>query len=202
MTSHEYLQSLRSHLKSLPAETREEILMEISSHIQDALSQPGASLDAILARLGPPERVAAAYRDNFLLRRARRSFSPVVMVHAAVRIATKGVFGCLVGFCAMFGYLFGGGLVLVALLQPVFPHHTGMWMVGSEIVGFGIQFPVPGPPAREVLGQAIIPICLTAGAVIVLITSGCIHLFLRTSRFVQDHFRTSPDPIAHPAAAH
>lgn len=201
MTSQEYLQSLRSHLKSLPAATREEIVLEIASHIQDALSQPGASLDAILARLGPPERVAAAYRDNFLLRRARRSFSPVVMAHAAVRLATKGIFGFLVFLCAMVGYSVGGSFVLLALMKPIFPHNTGLW-IGPEVFNMGFRFPPPGPPAHEVLGQTIIPVCLIAGAAIVVLTAGCIRLFLRTSRFVQNHFRNSPESIGQPVTAH
>ncbi len=202
MTSQEYLETLRSHLKSLPAETREEIVLEIASHIQERLSQPGSSLGEVLARLGPPEHVAAAYRDNLLLRRARRSVSPVVIAHAVLRIATKGLFGFLVAVCATVGYAFGGGLVLVALMKPIFPHNTGLWISGSRIVNSGVQFPAPGPPAHEVLGQAVIPICLVLGAAIVLLTTGCARFFLRTSRFVQAHFRSSTESIAHPVAAH
>ncbi|HEY3929311.1 MAG TPA: DUF1700 domain-containing protein [Candidatus Koribacter sp.] len=201
MTSQEYLQSLRSYLKSLPSETREEIVLEIASHIQDALAQPGASLDAILARLGPPERVAAAYRDNFLLRRARRSFSPVVAAHAAVRLATKGIFGFIVAACATVGYCFGGGMVLVALMKPIFPRHTGLWVSGGHVINSGVIFPIPAPPAHEILGQAIIPICLVLGTAIVLLTTGCVQLFLRTSRFVQKQFQTSAEAMPRPATA-
>ncbi|HEY3929310.1 MAG TPA: DUF1700 domain-containing protein [Candidatus Koribacter sp.] len=202
MTSQEYLQSLRSHLKSLPATTREEIVLEIASHIQDALSQPGASLEAILARLGPPERVAAAYRDNFLMRRARRSFSPIVIAHAAVRLATKGIFGFLVFLCAIIGYSIGGSFVFLALMKPILPHNTGLWIGGPEVVNMGVRFPPPGPPAHEVLGQTIIPVCLILGTGIVLLTVGCIRLFLRTSRFVQGHFQSSPEAVGNPVVAH
>lgn len=202
MTSQEYLQALRSHLKSLPAEVREEILLEISSHIQDALSQPGASLNAILARLGPPERVAAAYRDNLLLRRARRSFSPVVLARAVARLATKGIFGFVVFLCSTVGYCIGGGFVLVALLKPIFPNHTGMWIGGAQGFTMGVQFFPPGPPAHEVLGTTIIPLCLAIGAAFLLGTAGAVRLFLRTSRFVQQKFQAAPEPSIHPIAAH
>ena len=195
MTSHEYLQSLSSHLKSLPAEAREEILLEISSHIQDSLTQPGANLDEILARLGTPERVAAAYRDNILLRRARRSFSPVVMARAIVRLATKGVFGFIVFLCATIGYCIGGTFVLIALLKPIFPNHTGMWIGGPDAFTMGVQLFPPGPPAHEVLGRAIIPICLVLGTLILGATMVTGRLFLRTSRFVQEKFQPSPQPL-------
>jgi uncharacterized membrane protein len=202
MTSQEYLQSLRSQLKSMPAETREEILMEIASHIQDALARPGASLDDILARLGAPERVAAAYRDNLLLRRARRSFSPIVIARAMVRIATKGVFGCLVAAFTTVGYCFGGGMVLVALLKPIFPRHTGLWVSEGHMVSSGVQWPIPGPPAHEILGQSIIPICLILGTAIILLTTGMVRVFLRTSRFLQEQFQTSAELVGRPVAAH
>lgn len=201
MTSQEYLQTLRSHLKSLPAETREEILLEISSHIQDSLSQPGVTLDQVLTRLGPPDRVAAAYRDNILLRRARRSFSPVVMARAILRLATKGVFGFIVFLCATIGYCIGGTFVLIALLKPIFPNHTGMWIGGPDSFTMGVQLFPPGPPAHEILGQAIIPICLVLGSLILLATMVTVRLFLRTSRFVQEKFQPTPEPL-HAAAAH
>ncbi|ABF42565.1 membrane protein [Candidatus Koribacter versatilis Ellin345] len=182
MTSQEYLQSLRSYLKSLPAETREEILLEISSHIQDALSQPGAALDAILARLGPPDRVAAAYRDNLLLRRARLSISPVVMARTVARLATKGIFGFVVFLCATVGYCVGGGFVLVALCKPIFPNHTGMWIGGPESFTMGVQFFPPAPPAHEALGNYIIPLALFLGCLLILVTTMVIRFVLRTSR--------------------
>ena len=200
MTSHEYLQSLRSQLKSLPAEAREEILLEISSHIQDALTQPGATLDQVLARLGTPEHVASAYRDTLLLRRARRSFSPLVMARAVARIATKGIFGFVVFLFSAVGYCIGGGFVLVALLKPLFPHHTGMWLGGPEGFTMGVQFFPPGPPAHEVLGTTIIPLCLAIGAAFLLGTAGAVRLFLRTSRYVQQKFQLAPTPRA--VAAH
>jgi uncharacterized membrane protein len=202
MTSHEYLQALRSHLKSLPAETREEILLEISSHIQESLTQPGATLDEVLTRLGTPERVASAYRDNILLARARRSFSPIVMARAILRLATKGVFGFIVCVCATIGYCFGGGFVLVALLKPIFPNHTGMWVVDGRVINMGVLFPIPAPPAHEILGQAIIPICLVLGTFILLATFGAVRLFLRTSRFVQQKFQPAPDSLTHAVGAH
>lgn len=202
MTSQEYLQSLRSHLKALPAKTRDEIAMEIGSHIQESLAQPGATLDAVLGRLGTPERVAAGYRDNLLLRRARRSFSPLVMTHAVARIATKGIFGFVVAICATIGYAMGGGMVLVALLKPILPHNTGLWIGGPEGMTMGVHFPAPLPPAHEILGSNIIPIALVLGATAILLTTVAIRLFLRTSHFVQNQFAASPQSMSRAIAAH
>ena len=201
MTSQEYLQSLRSHLKSMPAATREEIVMEIASHIQESLAM-GVPLDEVLIHLGSPERVAAAYRDNLIIRRARRSFSPLASIRAMARIATKGIFGFAVAIFATVGYCFGGGMVLVAILKPIFPRNTGVWMNGSHLVNMGVIIPAPVPPVHDVLGQAIIPICLILGTGIVLLTTGIVRLFLRTSRFVQSQFQTTSEPISRPATAH
>ncbi len=90
--------------------------------------------------------------DGFLIRQASRSLSPLVLLRGALRLATKGFFGMLVLFVGIFGYLMGGGLVLTALLKPIFPANTGMWFRDGRMVGFGTQFPHIYPPAHEVLG--------------------------------------------------
>ena len=177
-----YLSSLRESLAPISLAEREEILREIGAHIRDSAEEPGASVESVLARLGPPAELAAQYRDGLLIRRASRSISPVLLLHATLRLATKGVFGMLVFFSGLFGYAMGGGLILTAFFKPILPNHTGVWVIGERIVGTGVQFPAPQPPAHEVLGLWYIPIALTAGSLALAATTIAIRLFLQTSQ--------------------
>lgn len=178
----EYLGSLRAHLGPMTLGEREEIVREISAHIRDSAEQEGASVADVLARLGPAEALAAQYRDGLLIRRASRSISPLVLLNAALRLATKGVSGVMVFFCGIFGYGIGGGFVLTALMKPVFPVNTGLWIRNGVLASFGTLFPPPGPPAHEVLGMWYIPFALTFGSLTLLLTTYVIRRCLRLSQ--------------------
>ena len=160
------------------------ILREIAAHIRDAQEEPGAKLDDVLARLGPPEKLAAQYRDGLLIRQASRSYSPVVLLRGTLRLATRGVSGMVVFFAGMFGYLIGGGCVLSAMLKPVFPQNTGVWMRDGHIVSSGTLLAIPAG-AHEVLGNWYIVIMLVLGSLLLLGTMYLIRATLRLSRLAQ-----------------
>jgi len=179
-----YLSVLRAHLGPMTLNEREEILREIAAHIRDAQEEPGAKLDDVLARLGPPEKLAAQYRDGLLIRQASRSYSPVVLLRGTLRLATRGVSGMVVFFAGMFGYLIGGGCVLSAMLKPVFPQNTGVWMRDGHIVSSGTLLAIPAG-AHEVLGNWYIVIMLVLGSLLLLGTMYLIRATLRLSRLAQ-----------------
>jgi uncharacterized membrane protein len=58
-----YLIELRLHLTRLTIGEREEIVREINAHIRDSAEESGVAVEAILARLGPAQELAAQYRD-------------------------------------------------------------------------------------------------------------------------------------------
>lgn len=180
-----YLSSLRTHLGPMTLSERDEIIREISAHIRDSAEESGVSVDAILARLGPAEELAAQYRDGILIRSASRSISPLKLMRGALRLATKGAFGVIVFFAGTFGYIMGGGMVLAGMIKPIFPAHTGMWVQDGRIVAFGTEFPQFGPPAHEVLGMWYIPLMLTAGSLTLLATTFVIRMSLRVSQHWQ-----------------
>jgi hypothetical protein len=165
---------------------REEILREISAHIRDSVEQSGSSLQIVLERLGPADELASQYRDGLLIRRASRSISPVLLLRAALRLATKGVSGVVVFFAAVFGYAMGGGLVLSAFAKCIFPAHTGVWIRGGELVSSGTQLYIPQSGAQEVLGWWYLPIALVFGSLLILLTTFVIRKSLRLSQTVQD----------------
>ena len=178
-----YLTALRSHLGPLTIAEREEIVLEIGAHIRDSAEQSGTAVSAILARLGTAEGLAAQYREGLLIRQASRSFSPLVLLRAALRLATKGVFGVLVFFLGIFGYAIGGGLVLTALVKPILPGNTGVWFDGNgHLISSGVIFPPPGSSAHEVLGLWYIPLALIVGSLTLLATTWSIRTSLSISQ--------------------
>jgi uncharacterized membrane protein len=187
-----YLSSLSTNLAPISLTDREEILREISAHIRDSAEESGSSVDAVLARLGPPQDLAAQYRDGLLIRRAVHSISPVLLLHASLRLATKGVFGMLVFFSGLFGYAIGGGLIATAFLKPILPAHTGVWVVGEQIVNAGVLFPPPQPPAHEILGWWYIVVALTVGSLTLAVTTIAIRAFLQISRRWQSRLGAGP----------
>jgi uncharacterized membrane protein len=177
-----YLTALRLHLGPLTIAEREEIVQEINAHIRDSAEQSGASVETILARLGSAEELAAQYRDGLLIRRASRSNSPLLLMRGALRLATKGVFGIVVISMAVFGYAMGGGLVLSGLTKPILPANTGVWLNGDRFISSGTLFPAPAPPAHEVMGMWYVPLALSVGSLLLLLTNYLIRKSLRLSQ--------------------
>jgi uncharacterized membrane protein len=177
-----YLTELRLHLGPLTIAEREEIVREIGAHIRDSAEESGASVETVLARMGPAEELAAQYRDGFLIRQASRSHSPLVLLRATLRLATKGVSGILVFLLGLFGYTMGAGLVLTALLKPIFPANTGLWINNGHFVEAGSMFPAPTPPIHEVLGMWYLLLALVLGSLTLLFTNYAIRKILRTSQ--------------------
>ena len=181
-----YISSLRRDLAPNSLGDREEIVREISAHIRDSVEQSGSSLQTVLARLGPTEELARQYRDGLLIRKASRSISPLLLLRASLRLATKGLSGIVVFFVAIFGYLIGGGFVLSAFAKCIFPAHTGVWFSDGKLISSGTLFDIPQPPAHEVAGWLYLPAALVIGSILILVTSFLIRRSLRISRLVQE----------------
>jgi len=179
-----YLMSLRAHLGPITLNEREEILREIEAHIRDAQEEPGATIEVVLTRLGTAEELAAQYRDGALIRKASRSYSPITLLRGALRLGTSGLSGIIVFFAGMIGYAMGGGFVLSAMLKPVFPGNTGLWVHDGQLVDFGTHFPAPAG-AHEVLGNWYILFSLILGSLLLLGTMYLIRVTLRVSKLAQ-----------------
>jgi len=180
-----YLATMRLQLAPLTLGDREEIVMEIAAHVRDSAEQSGTSVEAVLARLGPAQALAKEYRDGLLISRASRSFSPLVLLRATLRLATKSVAGIFVFFLSILGYSFGAGFVIIAFSKMIVPAHTGAWVEDGRMIAFGaFEYGIPAS-AHEVLGLWIIPLGLTAGSLTLLLTTFLIRSLLRVSKLVQ-----------------
>lgn len=181
----QYLYAFRSALRTIPEPQQDEIVREITAHIRDAEAEPGATVSAVLARLGPPKALARQYSEGALLQTARRSLSPWLLLRAALRLASKGVLGILVFCSAVAGYLTGAGMILSALAKPFFPAAIGMWRptpysLAAGMVATTVQ------PTHEVLGWWYIPLAIGIGVVLILLTTlivrGCLWISSLTDR--------------------
>ncbi len=193
-----YLLALRAQLAPMTLAEREDIVREIAAHIQDSIAESGEPATVVLARLGSPDELAAQYNEGLLLRRASRSFSPLLLLRATLRIASKGVTGALVFFAGMLGYGIGTAFVLTALLKPIFPAHTGLWMVDGRFLTSGTMLYAPQPPAQEILGWWYVLIALAIGCALIAATTLATRAFLRFSRRLHTRLATNaPVAIAH-----
>ncbi len=166
----QYLSVFSVALRTTPEPQHGEIVREITAHIRDAAEEPGATVSAVLARLGPPETLAGQYSEGALLHTARHSLSPLLLLRAALRLATKGLLGLLVFCCAAAGYLTGAGMILSALAKPFFPSAIGMWRPTPHSLTAGMVA-ANTQPMHEVLGWWYIPLALGIGTVLILVTT-------------------------------
>ncbi len=137
-----YLARLRRALGVLPAEEVEDILREIGGLLADSPSD--VDRRALLARLGPPERLAGSYAISHELDRAlvRPGFRNVWS--ALWQAASKLVVGFLGALACFLLYLFGFAMVVTALLKPIFPHNVGIFLSPEgRFISAGARFPAP-----------------------------------------------------------
>jgi hypothetical protein len=159
---------------------------EIRVHIRERVGVEMVNVDDILAGLGPAEELADEYRTGLLVQKARRSVSPLVILRATLRWAKTGAEGTVVFFIALFGYMMGAGFLLLALLKPIFPKHTGLW-VGPNVFDFsfrmGLSTGYPPPTVHEVLGWWFIPVSLVLGSLSILATTKVIRILMKRFRW-------------------
>ena len=177
-----YLSVFRSNLRSITQNEREEIIREMNAHIMDSVEEGTTDTASVLEKLGAPEELAMQYRDGMLIRHASRTYSPLLLLRAALRLATKGAFGVLVLFSGIFGYAFGAGIALTGFIKSFAPTNTGTWVQDGRIVSSGALIQVPPPPAHEILGFWYIPVALTIGVLLILATTVVIRFSLRLSQ--------------------
>jgi uncharacterized membrane protein len=161
---------------------REDIVEEIRMHIRERSADGQTGEDEILSRLGPVEELAQQYRTGLLQQQAGHSISPLAILRATLRWARSGVQGTVVFFLAMFGYLLGFGFLLLALLKPLFPARTGLW-VGPGVFDFSFRMGLlpayPSATVHEVLGWWFIPVCLVVGSLSVALTTKLIQVLMK-----------------------
>jgi hypothetical protein len=181
-----YLRRLRHGLRGMNGSEADDIVAELRSHIVEKSAAEGARVEAILAALGSPERLANEYLTDDLLARAEVSRSPWRVLEGLFRWGSLSVAGFFALLAAITGYFFGGAFLLCALLKPFHPQSAGLWAfhTGAGDVEYSLHLGFANPPdgGRELLGWWIIPIGLALGGGFVLLTSYFALWFARRFR--------------------
>jgi CubicO group peptidase (beta-lactamase class C family) len=176
-----YLRRLRECLPNMSVTDREEIVREISVHIRECAQEPNSSIDGIVKRLGSAEGLASQYGHDLLIRQASRSISPVLILRATLALAKRGIEGMVLLLGALLGYGLGGGLLLTAILKPIFPRRIGLW-IGPGVINFGFHWPLHSDPVHEVFGWWYIPLAFCLGYFFLWLTTYGFRWFLRRSK--------------------
>jgi hypothetical protein len=143
----------RSLLLALPREVVADAVREIESHIRERIAMVDggtderAMLERILAELGPPLRVAQAYSAERTIEEAVVTGRVVAILRAMWLVAVTSVGGFFAAMALLCSYAIAASFLIVAVMKPIFPDNTGLWMVGGYPVAFGMKFPAEGHPA-------------------------------------------------------
>jgi len=167
-----YLSKVRRSLRGMKDQDVREIIDELRSHVLD---KAPAGLDTALASLGSPEELARQYVTDDLLARAEVSRSPLRILDSLFRWASLSAAGFFVLLGSIGGYFLGAASILCALLKPFFPRNTGLWVIpdgaGDSEISLRLGLSGAPPDGRELLGWWIIPIGLTVGCALVILTT-------------------------------
>jgi hypothetical protein len=175
-----YLERLKKALHGADPKEQEEILSDIRSLISEHLEtaeRSQAAADAVLQRLGPPEALAEAYRMEGLLAQAAHSSAPLVILKATLRWAMEGVLGFITAMVVFIGYTLSLGFASIAVLKPIFPADTGLW-VGPGVFFFGMGRPHPNG-VSEVLGYWVIPVSILLALASFVLTTRLTRWFIQ-----------------------
>ncbi|HET7185051.1 MAG TPA: hypothetical protein VFI82_10220 [Terriglobales bacterium] len=181
-----YLARFDNGLAGMPTADRDDILLEIRTHILDSFSgtDDEAVLQRVLSSLGEPEQLAKHYRTEFLLAHAGRSFSPWTLLRTSWQWAKTGAKGLGVFFLAMLGYSAGLALTATVILKPFYGSRVGLWL-GNRSLHFGmgnfqaLSLPGPGGAQRELLGDWYIPVTTALAFAVVVGTTQALRSLMR-----------------------
>lgn len=157
-----YLDRVDRHLRPMPASERVDIVREIKSEILE-LASGGASSQEILARLGEPKALAAAYLSDAIEKNPRFSWRRLGAVAAFYSLAGLG--GMIVlpatSITAVVFFLCGALLPAAALLS----------LLGS-LAGFSMPWAVIQVGSWTAPPAAAFPIAVVVGLLLLLAGRG------------------------------
>jgi uncharacterized membrane protein len=150
-----YVEHFASALRKVPAPEREELVMEIRTHISDAIDA-GAPTADVLDRLGPPDRLAKAYRAEIELQREGSNWLVRLLAATGLVITTSIPTMIIIPFLAVLGIGFVAAGAL-AVGMALFPFAEPSFSIASSV-----------PAAVERLLGALIGIGLAIGGALAL----------------------------------
>jgi len=155
----DYLHRVKSTTSILSASDQTDLLLEINSHIYEALQSVSManeveSLLTITEKLGRPEEFLVPMVATRKIVEAQRTFNPRHVLQALRLNISNGIFYAIMSV----GYLFLSVFVLLIITKIFAPQRTGLFMIDGKYKAFGF---VSNPDEmKEVLGYWFIPLTL------------------------------------------
>lgn len=157
-------------------------MREIESHVRERVAtvtsaDERGALEAILAELGPPLRVAQAYSTERVIDEAVVTGRVVAVLRAMWSVAITSIGGFFVALGLLVGYAVGLAFMAIAVMKPIFPHNVGLFREGpfGLPTSFGVLFPAPSEPSG---GYWVIPLSIVLGLGCLVLTHRCARRFL------------------------
>jgi uncharacterized membrane protein len=173
----DYIQRCRKATSILSENDREDVLLEINSHIYEYLSANSTkdqmeTLLNVLERLGAPEETLTEIVAAKKIGEATRTFNPKHLIQALALNLTNGVIYIVLFVLFLFEIAFPI-LIILKLIYPdrvgLFIHSNGRFLygyvskAGSGGISFGFSNPANG---TEILGSWFIPVSLLIAGLI------------------------------------
>lgn len=178
-----YIKHIRTAVRPLSPQDREETLMEFNSHIYEHLekNQSKNELDNVLDiidKLGTPSEVLKPLIADKMLEKATRTFNPLHIAKALTLNITNG-FSYLI-FAILYLFL---GTFLFSAVAKLFNPKVGMYFVEGKFQAIGT---INNPQGVEVLGYWFIPVMLLIAFVFYIL----ITLLLKLKRIINKKLKS------------
>ena len=154
-----YLQRVEKKIEILSKEDRNDLLMEINSHIYESLQQftderETDNLLTVLEKIGVPEEFLNPIIADKKLNEAIRSFNPKDILQALLLNIKNGI---VFSVFSLF-YLLLFAFVFLIGAKIIFPAKTGLFYLNEKFATFGFVKNTDG--MTEVLGYWFIPLTI------------------------------------------
>lgn len=164
----DYLQRVERKIAILSKEDKNELLMEINSHIYEGMQQfsDNNEIDNLLTtieKLGVPEEFLNPIIADKKLNQAIRSFNPKDILQALVLNIKNGIIFSVFGIL----YLLLSVFVFFIVAKIIFPTKTGLFYLNGKFTNFGFVKNTDG--MTEVLGYWFIPLAIFSAIIFYLL---------------------------------
>jgi hypothetical protein len=172
-----YIQRIQKQITILSSADKQELLLEINSHIYEGLQRNSGKNEVenildITEKLGDPEEFLKPLVASKKLNEAVHTFRPAAVIQAlAINLKSGIIFSV---FALL--YLLLGIFVLLIPGKIFFPTHTGLFFEDNKFAGFGFFLNTTGN--TEALGYWLIPILIASAILFYII----ITLLLRLTK--------------------
>lgn len=155
----DYISRVKNSVKSLNSDNQNETLLEINSHIYEALQAPAENettdLLNVLQKLGSPEHFLKELVAEKKLEEAASSFNPLKILKALILNFGNG-FSYIVFFIL---YVLLAGFIFMIYSKIVNPEQTGFFYTNATSWVLGIS-KNSNPHEKELLGYWFIPVMI------------------------------------------